>query len=433
MALATIQSAYSYYLTTYGNKTANRQDTHKKSELRNIYNNIVKVNKESPLYKIKNDREVQTFAIDIKENARNIQNVVASLSSSDDIMKAFQKKSAISSQREIVKADYIGNTNEAESTKDFEVEVKQLAKPQINIGNYLKGSTLSLSPGSYSFDLETNVNAYEFQFSVAPEDTNYKVQQKLSKLMTNAGIGLTASVIEDTDGRSALRIESAATGLLEGEDYLFKISAAGTTNSAEAIDILGIAHTSQEAQNSVFLLDGQQRSSYSNTFTINKAFELTLSGISQPNDPATVGFIADIDAISDNVRVLVDSYNSIIQTAANYAETQEHSSKLLHNMSRAAFEHQSELESIGLMLEKDGQISINTPVLEETIRSDNPNEQFSVLNDFKADLNERASYAVLNPMEYVNKVMIAYKNPGKNFATPYITSIYSGMMMDRYC
>jgi len=38
----------------------------------------------------------------------------------------------------------------------------------------------------------------------------------------------------------------------------------------------------------------------------------------------------------------------------------------------------------------------------------------------------------INPMNYVNKIVVAYKNPGHNFATPYITSIYSGMMLDKY-
>ena len=36
-------------------------------------------------------------------------------------------------------------------------------------------------------------------------------------------------------------------------------------------------------------------------------------------------------------------------------------------------------------------------------------------------------------MKYVEKVLVTYKNPGKTFVTPYITSIYSGMMMDEYC
>ena len=42
--MAAIDSAYHYYLSTYGNSVS-RYDTHKKSELRKVYNQIVKANK----------------------------------------------------------------------------------------------------------------------------------------------------------------------------------------------------------------------------------------------------------------------------------------------------------------------------------------------------------------------------------------------------
>ena len=79
--MAKIDSVYNYYLTTYGSSNVSRYDAHKKSQLRDVYNRMVKLNKESPLYKISNSGDVQKFAIDIKENTRNIQNIVASLSS----------------------------------------------------------------------------------------------------------------------------------------------------------------------------------------------------------------------------------------------------------------------------------------------------------------------------------------------------------------
>ena len=50
--MAIIDSAYHYYLSVYGNSATSRYDTHKKSELRNVCSDIVKVNKTSPLYKI---------------------------------------------------------------------------------------------------------------------------------------------------------------------------------------------------------------------------------------------------------------------------------------------------------------------------------------------------------------------------------------------
>ena len=45
--LAAIDSAYHYYLSTYGTSKVSRYDTHKKSQLRAVYNQIVKTNKDT--------------------------------------------------------------------------------------------------------------------------------------------------------------------------------------------------------------------------------------------------------------------------------------------------------------------------------------------------------------------------------------------------
>ena len=74
--------AYAYYLSTYGEYRPTRYDSHKKSDLRKIYNAIIKTNREAPLYKLSAEDDVAKYAIDIKENAKAIQNVVASLSDS---------------------------------------------------------------------------------------------------------------------------------------------------------------------------------------------------------------------------------------------------------------------------------------------------------------------------------------------------------------
>lgn len=102
-------------------------------------------------------------------------------------------------------------------------------------------------------------------------------------------------------------------------------------------------------------------------------------------------------------------------------------------MSGTAFAYQKSLENIGLMVSDNGEISIDDDILSETVSSENYEERLSVLNDFKNLLNMKANNASLDPMRYVDKVLVTYKNPGKTFVTPYITSIYSGMMMDEYC
>ncbi len=432
--MAAIDTAYNYYLSTYANQSASRYDSHKKSELRNIYNKIVKINKDSPLYKIKRSGEVQKFAIDIKESARVIKNVVASLSDAEEgIGNAFQKKIAYSSQEDVVSADYVGNSREQAGLQDFTVEVQELAAPQVNLGNFLDKNRLSLRPGSYSFDLENTSSTYEFQFNINADDTNYSAQKKLANLITNADIGLRASVVEDADGLSALRIESISTGTAPGEDSLFSITPQGSRASLEAIETLGIDNVSQEARDASFLLNGAAHSSHSNTFTVDNVFELTLKGVSEAGNPTVIGFKTNADAMAENIQTLVDSYNSILHTADKYSDSQRQSVKLYRDMSSTAFAYQNSLESLGLMVGDNGEITIDRALLTEAVSDEDSEESLSVLNDFKNLLNMKANNASLDPMRYVDKIIVTYKNPGKTLATPYITSIYSGMMMDRYC
>lgn len=433
--MTAIDTAYNYYLSTYGKQSASRYDSHKKSELRNIYNTIVKINKDSPLYKIKHTGDVQKFAIDIKESTRLIKNVVASLSDAEEgIGNAFQKKVAVSSQEDVVSANYIGNHKEPQELDNFLVEVKELASPQINLGNFLQKNHLTLNPGSYSFDLENTTSTFEFQFNINPDDTNYTTQLKLANLITNADIGLKASVIEDDNGLSALQVESASTGIVPGEPYLFSIFPQGTHDSISAIESLGINHVTQEAKNAVFLLDGVERTSYSNTFTVGHSFELKLHGISEEGNPAVIGFKTNADAMADNIQTLVDSYNAILHTANRYSGTQNQSKLLYRDMSSTAFTFQNSLEGIGLMVGETGEISIDKALLTESVTEENSQEHLSVLNEFKDLLNTKANNASLDPMKYVDKILVTYKNPVKDhLVTPYITCIYSGMMMDRYC
>ena len=419
MASAILDNMYNYYLTTYGKSTVSRYDSHKKSELRSVYNNIVKINKESPLYKIKDSADAQKFAIDIKEHARDLKNVIASLSTGDSLAEAFQKKIAVSDQNDIVDADYVGNGDSDENTNSFQMEIKKLASPQLNYGNYLKDDQLAFKPGSYSFDLNT-------------DDTNRSVQDKLAKLFNTASIGIHADVKEDDSGHSALVLTSRKTGLKDDEDFLFQILPGTSNESIQAMDKLGINKVTDAASNSVFLLNGMEHSSYSNTFTINNTFEVHLKAVSPEGRPATLGFKANVDAVADNIQELVDSYNSMVDTANEYRESQPTSQKLLSDMSGVAQHFKNDFEAIGLIINSDSTISVDRDLLADAVESDDAAESFHVLNRFKNALSAKANQASLNPMQYVDKVIVAYKNPGKNFATPYITSMYSGLMLDKY-
>ena len=182
---------YNYYLSTYAPTAGTSKfDSHKKSELKDVYSRIVKASQDSPLYKIKMGSDVTKFAIDLKESARYTQNVVSSLQTeSEDMESLFYKKIATSSNDAAVEVEYIGN-EELPATPTFKMGVKSLAKPQVNQGKFLPSLGHDFEEGSYEFDLDTGSNSFEFQFNVGENDTNKDVQQKLARLINTSDVGV---------------------------------------------------------------------------------------------------------------------------------------------------------------------------------------------------------------------------------------------------
>ena len=86
-----------------------------------------------------------------------------------------------------------------------------------------------------------------------------------------------------------------------------------------------------------------------------------------------------------------------------------------------------------MLVEENGAISIDRDLLSETIDTDELNGVFSVLDSFKSSLSARANNVSIDPIQYVNKTIVTYKKPGENFPSPYHSSLYSGMMLDRFC
>lgn len=431
--------AYAYYLSTYGQNRPTRFDSHKKSELRKVYNQIVKSNREAPLYKLSSQDEVAKYAIDIKENAKAIQNVVASLSDSyGDFADSFRKKVAVSSNEDAVGVKYVGNGTEEDNLENFTMEVKQLSSPQINVGNYLKNDSLSILPGSYTFDLNTNRSSYEFQFSVNPGETNLDVMKKLAGLVNRSTLGITATIKNGTTEEggadtSALVLTSIQTGNGSGEKKLFDITPSANAESIQTIETLGIHQMTGVPQNALFIIGGEEFSSLTNTFTINDTFELNLKGLTGDGEAAEISFKANIDAVADNVMSLVNAFNGILEIAeSSSAEATGETNKLYNEMSAISKSRRETLGSLGLDVAENGSISLNKEALADAITPERAENTFAALSRFKNAVGAKADTVAINPMKYVNKVVVAYKNPGKTFTAPYFTSVYSGMMLDRY-
>lgn len=427
-----LNTVYNNYLTAYTPKPLTKYDTHKKSELRNVYNSIVKLNKDEPWYLPTTSKDTQQYAVNLKENARDLRNTIAQLGGLEKD-GLFRKKSAYSTDEGIATASYIGPEDSGAEIPDFQVEVHSLATSQENLGLFLPGnSRAALSPDTYSFDVNINDMNYEFQFSVGENETNLAVQERLVRLINNSDIGLRASLAE-SEGRTSLRLTSEATGLAPDKDYIFAISDDHTSKTHGAVEYLGLDYTSREASNASFSVNGEELTSPSNRLTLDKLFEVQLTGISSGSQSAKIGLKTDVESLTDNVSHLVGGYNDFIKAASTYLESQSRSRQLVREMKGIASVYGSSLETMGLNLEEDGTLAIDKETLRQTAtQTRDINETFSSLKSFSNMLLRKSDQVSLNPMDYVEKVMVAYKNPGHNYPNPYITSAYTGMMFDGY-
>lgn len=427
-----LNAVYNNYLTTYTPKPLTRYDAHKKSELRNVYNSIVKLNKEAPWYLPTTSRDTQQYAVNLKESARELRNTIAQLGGLES-EELFSKKSAYSSDENIASASYIGSEKSKEEIPSLQLEVRSLAASQENLGLFLPNDKVALAPATYSFDVGINDMNYEFQFSVGESETNRDVQERLVRLINNSDIGIKADLVESEE-RTSLRFTSNATGLTSGKDQIFTVSDDHTSKASGTVEYFGLDYTSRPAADARFLINGEERTNPSNHFTVNKYFDVQLKGVSPEGKPVQIGLKTDIESLTDNVTHLIGGYNDFVKAASTYLETQSKSRQLLHEMRGIAYKYSPSLEAMGLNMTPEGTLNVDQDLLHQAAsQTRDISQTFGYLKDFSRSLLRKSNQVSLNPMEYVEKTVVAYKNPGHNFVSPYSTSAYSGMMFNSYC
>lgn len=437
-----IGSVYEYYLTTYARQDISKYDTHKKSELRAVYNNIVKLSKKSPLYKLDVSDHLQKYAIDIKENARAISKN-SKILSIDDSDAVSSLKKAVSSDESVLSVRYLnnetneetnaetnGNESQGSSNTSYTIEVQKLASPQINTGNFLPDSETSLSNGIHYFEVSIDNSSYEFQLKVNAGDHNRAVQEKLSSLINHSNIGIHAQILQSGNS-SGIQIESNASGKTF-TPLIFNISQSKEHPNDSIISELGIDKVSTEPANAEFLLNGMEKTSSSNNFTINKTLDVTLKGVSQNHEATSINFEEDFDSVLESVNNLIHTYNSITDLAVSNKDDTGDSSRLYKELRNTFLPYKNKLESVGIRSKENGDLDFDESILIQASKEGTLSEGLHKINEFKNALSSKADEISINPMKYVNKVMISYPNPVKSFANPYITSIYTGMMFNSY-
>ncbi|MBR1472283.1 MAG: hypothetical protein IJ600_11665, partial [Lachnospiraceae bacterium] len=398
-----------------------------------IYKSIVKISKDEPVFLMDRSKDVEKYTISMKENAMKFRSDVGAIGGLDDAT-IFNQKTAFSSEPSIAEVvDHGGHAGETEDGADaVELTVRQLAKPQENMGKFLRPDVAGIEEGNYSFDVATLTSNYELQFTISEGDTNKDIQGRLARLINNFNLGLQANVEEDDVGNTALVIRSKAVGDKTSEGGHFSISDENTSQKSGIVDYLGIRKPSQEGTDAIYIVNGETRTSSGNEVRLNKTYDVKLKA-EAPDQTVTIGYKPDVESMKDNILSLAGSYNNFIKATAEYVEQQPRTSLLVKDMKSTGAYYTAGLAKLGVTQEQDGTLSVDEEKLAETLKSEDGEGEIDTLKDFTKSALRKANQVQLNPMDYVDKRIVAYKNPTKpHYANPYITSAYSGMLFNGY-
>ena len=208
--MVNLNNVYNYYSTQILSPRNNQKSnsSHKKDDLKTVYQNIVKQNKDSPLYKFTFSERIQAYAIGIKEAAMALEAESDSLSGDSGSLSEMK---AISSNETVAYARLREDASE-ELPEDLTLKVNSLAQRQTNVGYYLPSGELSIEPGSYSFGIAVGENEYTFHMNIHSNDTNIEIQRSLAGSINDNDIGVRASIRNNRmEGTSALVLPSALT------------------------------------------------------------------------------------------------------------------------------------------------------------------------------------------------------------------------------
>ena len=423
-------SVYNYLLESYPIKREVMYPAHKRSELKRVYHSIVDLSKRSPLYKVNLSKENQEYTIGIKEAALEMKNRLTGMSREEN--NVWEVKAVSISDEGVLWARLLeDDTQGLPDTMTFEVD--SLASSQTNSGKELLLVSQGLPPGSYEFYAKVGDETRKLVYQHERRMENQEALEEMEKYLNLTVPGIRAEVEAGSrEGYGRLVLISEQAGNNKAGTFQFSDAESYRTG---VVDYFGMDRIEKKASQAQFSINGVSRQTATNAFNLEGKLQITLNTTSR--GPVTVEIIPDDRKILSEVEAVLDTYNGLIRLAHNRTrENWDHyrASKLLGEMkSLEKFSHE-ELEACGIEADENGYLSLKDPLAVMAARDGGMKRLFTRENGFIARLADKAEAIAINPMEYLDKIIVTYPNTeGKNYANPYVTSMYSGLFFSSYC
>lgn len=416
-----LNHVYNYYssqiMPTRGNQ---RSQSHKRDDLKTVYNNMVKENQNSPFYKFTFSDANQVYAIGIKEAALALE-AESKLLGGDSNDLAAQMK-AVSDNENVVYASLSGSTA-ADVPEDLSVQVETLAKGQTNVGIYFPSGESSIPKGEYSFGIAVGRNQYTFRLKVNEGDTNQQIQRNLATSINENNIGVKASIRNNrVEGTSALVLRSETIGKPNNGDLFFQFDEAYLEDDITMV--LGVDNVETVPTNAEFYINDTWHTSISNRISLNHSVDLDL--LSTSDKPVHVRLVPDGNKVADRMKEFLDSYNQLVDISRS-SSNQKGATKLFRDVTGIANRHKAALEDAGLTIDENGYLAQGADTDPEKVK-----KLFGEDSSFRRDIKRTTEKMTLNPLHYIDKVVVTYPNTSGTYPNPYYPSKYSGLLFNDY-
>lgn len=420
---------YNYLLPTFEPKYTTKY-AHKSSELRSVVKSIRKQTQSSPVYLLNFTNKKQSYVLGLKEASMKLEESLNVLA--DDSESAlFAQRKAHSSAPDQVSAELLDSESE-QLPGAFSIRVKQLANAQVNEGKVLYETGRELEAGSYQFKVTVNDVGYDFQYNIRKDANHREVIEGLAGFITKAKIGLLAEPYYPDENQIGMRIQSLTLGTSNGYDSFSLEDKTKDVRGKGIVSYYGLDRVSVKPQNAIFELNGTERSSTSNEFTLGSVVKVALHQAS--DEEITVDYRPDSDLILEGVGNFVSSYNELVGSSIDYARETDTPSKLLRELNGLMEPFKNELESYGLTFDEEDFMEINESLASDAVESGEMQTMFREDSPMVIRLKAKNMAVKINPMEYIDKSIVSYPDsskPPRGYS--YINSLYSGLLFNSYC
>ncbi len=411
----------------------NRFDTHKKSELQNVYRDIMRLTSEQPLYKVTFDESAQEYTLGIKNAALSLSSMIKELNT-DDSASVFKNQILTSDQPESVDVTVLEGSSLPDESLPLYVEVSSLSSPQENHGNFVPAEEAALVSGQYNFTIGIEENLYSFQFNVSNGATNLDLQKKLADFINKTSIGLRTRIVQEPEtGQSRLDLIAITAGSADRESSFRPADVRFPEDASHGIIThFGLDRIGKAPVNTCFSINGKQKEVRGRSYLYNNALTLSIKEVTSA--PVTIGKVTNQEPIAEKLRTFVNKYNSIFDFVKQQQPDNHRAKKLLYELGATLRQFSSELDTCGLSVSKEGTLAIREKEMYTAAGNGSLERLFSEDSRFSSTLVKKLSDISLNPMEYLNKTVVTYPNiTAKKTLNPYVSSIYCGLLYNNYC